>query len=50
MQIFYFKVKSKALVLADLNSIHQKRIEDDERLKLEIEHVFKELQRYESVV
>eukprot|EP00795_Rhopilema_esculentum_P012071 gene12071-2664_t len=39
------QVKAKALVLAEMNSIYQKRIEDDEQLKLEVENIFKELQR-----
>ena len=45
MLIFSLKVKAKALVLAEMNSIYQKRIVEDERLKNEVENVFKELQR-----
>ena len=40
-----FQVKAKALVLAEMTSFYQKRIDDDERLKNEVEHLFKELKR-----
>lgn len=47
MSILWLKqVKARALVSAEMKSIHQKRVDDDERLKLEVEQVFKEIQRY----
>ena len=42
------QVKAKALISAEMKSIYQKRIDEDERLKLEVEQVFKEIQRYIS--
>lgn len=39
------QVKTKALVLADMNAFLQRRFEEDESLRAEIEHLFKELQK-----
>ena len=43
---FLIQVKAKALVSAEMKSIYHKRIEEDERLKFEVEEVFKEIQKY----
>jgi len=39
------QVKARALVSAEMKSIYQKRIDEDERLKFDVEQVFKEIQK-----
>ncbi|XP_031564143.1 cilia- and flagella-associated protein 43-like [Actinia tenebrosa] len=39
------QVKAKALVLAEMNSYLQKRIDEDERVQHDMEHTYQELQR-----
>lgn len=42
--IFLFaKVKQKVLTLAEMQTFLQKRMEDDEQLRKDIEHVFAEI-------
>lgn len=39
------QLKTKALVLADMNGFLQRRYEEDETFRVEIENLFKELQK-----
>jgi hypothetical protein len=42
------QIKQKALVLAEMDNFYKKRVEEDERLKNEMEGIFDTLNKYVS--